>query len=210
MATSESSDGGVIGVVHQSGGTSVYDTDTGSYAAAGFAGKWPAGTHLQPHLGSTTAALTNDVVRYTPIWVPEARTLAEIAVETTASASLGGVLRLGVYSSNSSGRPSTRLLDAGTVDATVAAGLLAKTGLSLALTEGLYWAAVVSQGSPLTPPTLRALLGFSRFVNLGITSGGSGRNGYSEAAVSGALPATATPATSTNVAACWAAFKAAA
>lgn len=74
--------------------------------------------------------------------LPEACTVDRLGIAVTTAA-VGGVARLGVYSATG-GRPSSLLLDAGTVG-TDTAGNKIISGLSLALGPGLYFAVAGNQ-----------------------------------------------------------------
>ncbi|CAB4195051.1 hypothetical protein UFOVP1279_18 [uncultured Caudovirales phage] len=137
-------------------------------------------------LTSTAAALTNNRLYYVPFLVTVSTTFDRIAINHTATAaSAGSVARLGIYNS-ASGVPSTRVLDAGTVDLTTAAALKPIT-ISQTLAPGIYWLAAVAQftGSPTfatAPPSIA------------VPSDTSTATGTKfEAGVTGTLPATATP-----------------
>lgn len=81
-----------------------------------------------------------------------AGTLTRIAVEHVASATASEVARLGIYN-DTTGRPDTLLLDAGTVD--LSTGVAVKTiTISQVVTDGWYWLASVRQG-PTNTATLR-------------------------------------------------------
>lgn len=66
-----------------------------------------------------------------------------VAVTTAAGAGGGGVVRLGIYSDDGTGRPGTLILDAGTVDATTTG--VKEITISQAVTRGVYWLVAVPQ-----------------------------------------------------------------
>lgn len=165
-----------------------------------FAGKWPASSYILPEGSTTTSALVDGSLRYVPLWVPESRTAEEFVVETTV-AGVGGtpVIRVGLYLPHSStGKPDALLADLGTIDVTVAPGVLTKA-ISQVVPRMLVWGAIVAQGATVTQPTVRMFTGMSRFVNQ-ITAGATlvNRNNYVQTGVTGALPSTATPAATTS------------
>jgi hypothetical protein len=164
----------------------------------GFEGTWPSGSYLQPDGVISSGTLVADRVYYGPLWVPSARTVTSMEVDCTA-AGAGGTptIRLGLYLPDAAGRPGALLVDAGTVDATLT-GLLAKT-VSQAMPRGLLWTAVVAQGATTTQPQARVLIAQGRFVNFTAVAAAQNRPGYFQASVPGALPATATPRTDSNV-----------
>lgn len=95
------------------------------------------------------------VIRVTQFYVGEPTTIDAVAVRigTTGTGSTGAVLRIGIWDTDTSGMPKNLLLDAGTVDATQAAGtVLTITGLSLALKPGFYYAGGATQGGATTRP----------------------------------------------------------
>lgn len=165
-----------------------------------FEAKWPSGSYIyNESYASQGALLVADRLFFSPIWVPEARTTSEVKVDLTASGAGGTpTLRLGFYLPAIDGRPGALIVDAGTVDATVAAGLVTKA-LSQALPRGLVWGAVVAQGATVTQPSVRHTINaFSRWVNLTTIVATTAAGGYVQGSVSGALPATAAPSTVTH------------
>lgn len=102
----------------------------------------------------STALLGNGNCDAHPVVIHRTITIDRIGIETTASATAGGTLRLGIWN-DSNGIPGTVLLDAGTVDATVAAAWLEITGLSQQLLAGVYWLGYAAQGAAATPATIR-------------------------------------------------------
>jgi collagen type VII alpha len=90
-----------------------------------------------------------------PFRALEALTINEIAIEVTAVASAGGVVRLGLYADDTTGYPGALVDDYGTVDTAASVGAKAIT-ISRALSAGtLYWLACAEQGAPATGVTLR-------------------------------------------------------
>jgi hypothetical protein len=87
-----------------------------------------------------------------PLFIQETITIDRLSVEvTTLQAST--TWRIGIYTPDSNGVPSTLLLDAGTVDSS--SGGLKTITVSQTLTAGLYYIAGVWQGGS-TSPGLRA------------------------------------------------------
>lgn len=137
----------------------------------------------------TTASttLTTNRLYYLPFLITVSTTFDRIAINHVATAAgAGSVARLGIYNSTS-GLPSTRVLDAGTVDLSTGAALKF-VSISQTLTPGLYWLAAVPQivsGSPtftVAPPSISVPSDTS--VSAGTKYEGS---------VTGNLPASATP-----------------
>jgi hypothetical protein len=87
-----------------------------------------------------------------PLFIQETITIDRLNVEVTSNQA-STTWRIGIYTPDSNGVPSTLLLDAGTV-ATTSTGLKTIT-VSQTLTAGLYYIAGVWQGGS-TSPTLRA------------------------------------------------------
>jgi hypothetical protein len=131
----------------------------GPYSSNWQHGRW----YAAPNFGSVSTSITlnNGALRATPFWVPNAVTVQAIACEVTTGGGAGALYRAGIYADDGTGRPGALLLDAGTFS--VAAGdpgvpgVLTITGLSTALTPGVYWIAGVVQGNPAPQPTLRTI-----------------------------------------------------
>jgi len=95
--------------------------------------------------------LAEDVTIYTPIFLPTC-TLDRIALRTGSTTPAGvNTTRLGIYRSGADFRPSTVLLDAGTVDPN-AINTNFEITISQAVTKGLYYLAVNRQATGATPP----------------------------------------------------------
>lgn len=92
-----------------------------------------------------TSTLTQNSLKYMPIYFDRACTITAIGLYIptgTASATV----RLGIYA-DSDGQPTgSPLVDAGTVPATATGGQ-ELTGLTLAVSSGLYWVCGVAQGA---------------------------------------------------------------
>ena len=88
------------------------------------------------------------VVTLIPVYIPNACTLDRIACDVTTGAATA-VVRLGIYNSDpATDLPSSRLLDAGTVDASTNGAK--EITISQAVTAGLYYLAAVSQTASAT------------------------------------------------------------
>jgi hypothetical protein len=94
-------------------------------------------------LQSTT--LTLNAVSYIPFLVEKTQTFDRIACRTAGQVTGSGTMRLGIYN-NSNKRPSTVVLDAGTVAFLAATTVYAIT-IDQTLTPGWYWLAAVMQSS---------------------------------------------------------------
>ena len=107
---------------------------TGEYLPAGFL------------LGYTTSAIQADRIIARYLWVARNITVDRIAVYVATAGAAGTVIRLGIYNNGTNLLPGSLLLDAGTV-AVDSTGVKAIT-INQALTKGLYWLALFSDGAP--------------------------------------------------------------
>lgn len=169
-------------------------------------GFWPAGAYLQPQHATSTQATTLNQARLTPMVIPKARTITELAMEVTTGGAAGAVVRAGIYDSDSNGRPGALLADLGTQVST-GVGIITFPA-NLTLPPGLIWIAGVSQ---VAVCTLRSVVGSSRFITNTTLAASSDRASFLRAGVSGALPSPMDSLDLTgNNAGFWAALKAAA
>lgn len=140
----------------------------------------------QLYATTATAALTQDLLRLGPMWIPNAGTYDRIGVDHTVAAA-SSVYRLGIYRDSGAFAPSTLVLDAGTVDTSVAAAFQEVT-INQYLEAGLYWVGGVSQGGNPTFTNQTTMLQWFTWHN-----GGQGTTTvYTLSGVTGALPATFT------------------
>jgi len=89
------------------------------------------------------SAFTNvaNTIRYVPFYIDQDITLTRLGINVVSAGAAASTCRLGSYTNDSATtQPSTRLVDSGTIDL-VATGAKSVTGLSVALTKGLYWMA---------------------------------------------------------------------
>jgi hypothetical protein len=132
-------------------------------------------------------------MRLVPFYVPESTTFTRIALRVATGVG-GSVYRLGIYSVDSDDRPSSLVLDAGTVS-TPGAGSYAIT-ISQTLSAGLYWLAGVHQTNQGTGLAIRVSTAtHAAFIPSGTVSGGIDANPPScltVSGVTGALPSTVT------------------
>lgn len=110
-------------------------------------------------LVTTSAAVLNSVY-YVPLSIITSGTFDRITLKTGSTYSGTGSVRMGIYNNDGAYKPSTVLLDAGTV-ATTAANIVYEITISQTLSAGSYWLAFVVQ----TAPTV------STYVGIGSTSG---------------------------------------
>lgn len=123
----------------------------------GLVGGYMSGNYYPcvPSTSLSTSQFTANQLRLIPFVINRTVTLSALALETTTAGDAGSVARLGIYSADSNGQPSTLLAEAGTV-ATDAVGCPEAAFASPpTLTPGAYWGAVVVQGAVTTQPTLR-------------------------------------------------------
>ena len=105
-----------------------------------------------------TAVSSNNAVRYQPVWIGQTVSLIGLGVDVAAAnAGASAVVRLGLYS-DSSGRPGSVVVDAGTASLGTA---VAKelTFSSVSLSPGWYWVALATQSLDTsgTNPGFRAV-----------------------------------------------------
>jgi len=123
---------------------------------------------------------------YTPFFVPVTTTFDRIAIRTGTTFSGTASVRLGIYN-NSGGKPSTVVLDAGTVSATALSTSYTIT-ISQQLTPGLYWLAANSQ----TAATTNTYLGIgsnqaSAYIGQPFTTAFATIQYFTQASVTGAF-----------------------
>lgn len=139
----------------------------------------------------STLTKTLNLMTLIPFYVPSTTTFTRIAVRSGTGVA-SSTARLGIYSSDSNDKPSSLILDAGTVSPTTNNTLYAIT-ISQSLSAGLYWLACAGQG---VAPNLLTFGQFSNnpYVPQGrnLTTIVVGANCWTQSSVSGALPATFT------------------
>ena len=97
------------------------------------------------HTSQTSLTLTKDVTYYVPIYIGKTTTFDRIACRTNSGFSGTATARLGIYNNDSStGKPSTVVLDAGTVSCTAASTSYTIT-INQSLSAGWYWLAINTQ-----------------------------------------------------------------
>jgi len=138
-----------------------------------------------------TNSYTLNRLVYVPLFISESITIDRIGAECTAAVA-SSVYRLGIYSSDSNGLPSSLVIDAGTID-TSSTGAKSIT-ISQALTAGLYYLCGAQQGGA-TNATMRAyhnVLGnFSPVAGTAMSTT-LYNTSYGLDGITGALPSTAT------------------
>ncbi len=147
--------------------------------------------HAQGAAGLTVLQ-TKDVLTYAPMLIPVPAVFDRIGLEVTVAAASSSYTRLGIYA-DVNGFPGPLILDAGTIPTSCAAGT-STIAITQALGPGTVWVAGVSQVQAGTQPTERTyhseniLVGMSTVLD-------QWDSGWQQTNVTGALPASATPAT---------------
>jgi hypothetical protein len=149
--------------------------------------------YYRPSGSNSSATATINRVGYMAIFVPTTTTIDRIVCRTGSSFSgspTAGIVRLGIYR-DTAGKPSSLVVDAGTVSAT-AANTNYEITINTSLSPGIYWLAFVSQQTA-TNATYVSFLSPSYQFTIGQTATPtSGAAGWYTDTVSGALPSTAT------------------
>ena len=102
-------------------------------------GRWYTNGIFNPQ-GSAFTNLAN-TIRYVPFYIDQDITVTRLGINVVSAGAASSTCRLGIYTNDATTcQPSTRLVDSGTIDL-VATGAKSVTGLSVALTKGLYWMA---------------------------------------------------------------------
>ena len=111
-----------------------------------------AGLYYMPiGVSNTNFFTTEDVTYYTPFTVSKTNTFDRIAIATGSSFIGSAVVRAGIYNNDSAtGKPSTVVLDAGTVSPTAASTVYQIT-ISQSLSVGNYWIAFNMQTASTDP-----------------------------------------------------------
>jgi hypothetical protein len=127
---------------------------TGATGATGAAGSSDLDSGLESGTYYTAASTSNTIqaltltlnsVSYLPFLVEQTQTFDRIACRTGSTVTGSGTMRLGIYN-NSNKKPSTVVLDAGTVAFSATTTVYAIT-INQTLTPGWYWLAAVMQSS---------------------------------------------------------------
>ena len=158
------------------------------------AGRWYNNGIFVPFNASFTNLL--NTIRYVPVLIDSDVTITRLGINVVTIASAGTTCRLGIYTNDASTcQPLTRLVDSGTL-ALDTTGAKSVTGLSVALTKGLYWLAYVSNVASGTITGLGT--NFILDVKGQSAIGGVGFAGFNQTFTYGALPSTAGTLTEVN------------
>jgi hypothetical protein len=149
--------------------------------------------------GSGTTAIPNNetlLMHAFVVWEPTVidRLLAQVLTDAGESDS---VLRMGIYAPDSTGKPSSLIVDAGTVSTSTTG--LKGIDISPVTVQGLFYLAAVCQAAPSTRPRLRSIGINERYAFSADPSASGSVNAYvryTVSSVTGALPSTITPVTS--------------
>ena len=138
---------------------------SGGSHAFGLVGLQGLLTTAAPGVG--TILLVNGRIYLTPFYVPRFRPFVGANLRVTTAGTAGALIRFGVYGTNPAApQPSggALMFDCGTLAGDALALLsFPMPGGSLTLDEGIYWFAVVGQGSPATQATVSSATGRNPF-----------------------------------------------
>ena len=130
-------------------------------------------------------------IRYSPVIIERDITITQLGISVVTIAGTGNTARVGIYTNNpSTNQPLNRLVDSNTIALDGATGQRIVTGLSVALTKGLYWFAYFSNASTGTVASIANLnlpdvIGTTGTLNNGLITG------YNQTLTYTNLPATA-------------------
>jgi hypothetical protein len=169
---------------------------------------WVTGKFYGTPRGVTPAALltlASTLYAY-PVIVPNQVTLATLNLSVTTGQT-GGAAHIGLYADTGAGYPGSLIVDSGILAATATA-VVNKTGLSIVLAPGIYWAASIFTTSVTYPSVagttvaytneLANMCGFDTAAHALATSAQAG-GGLTVAGTYGALPATFTTGAALNL-----------
>lgn len=144
------------------------------------------------------AGFTNilNTIRFVPFFIDNDVTITRLGLNVLTSAPASSSCRLGIYTNDANTcQPLNRLVDSGVIDL-VTTGAKSVTGLSVALTKGLYWLAYISNSSSGTITGLGT--NFILDVKGQSTIGAVGFAGLNQTFTYGALPSSAGTLTEIN------------
>lgn len=171
------------------------DMVTKSFSDANYklsAGSYPnvpvptRGRYLHPGGGQAShAAVGLNVLYLRKMLVPASLTFDRISCEITVTGA-GSAVRLGIYNCDANGFPSTRVIDAGTVDASTSG--VKEIAINQALAAGVYCVCAVAQGAGCNIRTQVGVVNY--FTSPGLNWEQMRGDGFSSAiaSVPGALP----------------------
>ena len=145
--------------------------------------------------GSTQATVTTTgTVSYLPFLVERTTTFDRIACRTSTTITGTSTVRLGIYN-NSDKKPTTVLLDAGTVSVNATSTIFSIT-INQTLNPGWYWLAHVVNSTTGTHSFIQ-VADSNPFGQTALSASFGLQPGYSQTGVTGAF-ATASPTATTN------------
>ena len=147
-------------------------------------------------LGNASFGNVNGVIRYVPVFFDQDVTITRMGINVNTIGPASSVCRVGIYSNDpATTQPLTRLVDAGTM-ALDSTGVKSITGLSVALTKGLYWFAYFSNAASgtITGISSASIFDVKGQANIGPV----GFAAFSQSLAFTTLPATAGTLTETN------------
>lgn len=99
-----------------------------------------------------------DTVRVIPWVVTESLTISRLWVEITGVGNAGSTFRIGIWNHDpTAAKPSTLVLDAGSVSTETGTIGVAEITVSQTLSPGIYWVGGAAQGVSTTAPQLRSV-----------------------------------------------------
>jgi hypothetical protein len=150
---------------------------------------------------------THQTTYYTPIFINGSNNYDRITLRTASGFSGTATVRLGIYA-DTSGLPSTLVLDAGTVSATSANATFQIT-IDQTLTTGFYWLAFCQQSTAPAGPAYVGNTASPSNGNLSLFTTGTGSpsgnliSGYSESSITGAFATAGTLTAVTSIVYTW-------
>lgn len=150
-------------------------------------GRWYNNGIFTPANASFTNLL--NTIRYVPVYIDQDMTVTRLGINVVGAAAAGNTCRLAIYTNDATTcQPLTRLVDSGTL-ALDSTGAKSVTGLSVALTKGLYWFAI---NASIGSGTITGIgTNFMLDVKGQSAIGGVGFAGFNQSFTYGAFPATA-------------------
>jgi hypothetical protein len=167
-----------------------------------------SGTYYAPQARENSFQASNRTigqVSYTPIFIGCTQSFDRIAVKSGSTLSGTMTIRLGIYN-NTNQRPSTVLLDAGTVAASAVNTIYSIT-INQSLSAGWYWLAAVVTATTGTSPLI-TFADVRAFPKSRLTTSLTFLSVFTQSGVTGTF-ATATSLTGTNVSQVFVALRAA-
>ena len=155
--------------------------------------QWRHGLWYTTPGARATNSLTNNQIYFLPFWVPPGgANIAAAGAQVTVAGEAASVLRYGFYADDGTCFPGALIADFGTIG-TSGTGF-ASVAVAQSLPAGLVWSAICCQNAPTTQPTVDCTN--SNNPNIGSLQPTTTQTGvsYRQAGVSGAFPASATPA----------------